>query len=71
MAESLKFKTTINCGGCIAAVKPALNEVAGQGNWNVDTDHPDKVLTVNNQSATAAAVIDAVTAKGFDIQPIS
>ena len=70
MAETLKFKTTINCSGCIAAVAPALNQVAGEGKWKVDTDNPDKVLTVNTDTVAAADIIQAVTARGYQIQPL-
>jgi hypothetical protein len=41
-----KFKTNIKCDGCIAKVTPALNETVGQGNWNVDLQNPNKVLTI-------------------------
>jgi len=27
--ETLKFKTNINCGGCIAAVTPSLDALKG------------------------------------------
>ncbi|WP_246229488.1 heavy-metal-associated domain-containing protein [Mucilaginibacter humi] len=42
--ETLKFKTNINCGGCIAKVTPALNQAVGEGNWQVNTDIPEKHL---------------------------
>jgi hypothetical protein len=32
--KTLQFKTNINCGGCIKAVTPTLNEQAGAGNWH-------------------------------------
>lgn len=33
--SKLKFKTNINCGGCIEKVTPFLNEVAGEGHWTL------------------------------------
>ncbi len=66
--QTLKFKTNINCGGCIKAVTPALNREAGAGNWQVDTANPDKILTVNSDQLTASQVMQAVEQAGFHIQ---
>ena len=66
---TLQFKTTINCGGCIKAVTPALNQAVGAGNWQVDTANPAKILTVTSDQATAAQVVQAVEAAGFEIKP--
>lgn len=44
--QTLKFKTNINCGGCIKAVTPALNGEKAIQTWQVDTANPDKILTV-------------------------
>lgn len=45
--ETIKFKTTIKCSGCVATVTPGLNEAVGANNWQVDLQSPDKILTVN------------------------
>ena len=66
--STLQFKTTINCGGCIKAVTPALNQTVGAGNWQVDTANPAKILTVTSDQATAAQIVQAVEAAGFEIQ---
>jgi copper chaperone CopZ len=69
--STLRFKTTINCGGCLKAVTPALNQEVGANNWQVDTANPDKILTVNTATATPAQVMKAVEAAGFEIQPLA
>lgn len=69
MAE-LKFKTNINCGSCIKSVKPFLDEVVGEGNWSVDTDNPEKILTVNTEEETED-IVEAVSDAGFKIQKIN
>lgn len=68
MAE-LKFKTNINCGSCIKSVKPFLDEVVGEGNWAVDTDNTEKILTVNTEEEVSE-VVEAVSDAGFKIQKI-
>jgi copper chaperone len=69
--STLRFKTTINCGGCIKAVTPSLNQEVGANNWQVDTATADKILTVTAPQATASQVVKAVEAAGFDIQPLA
>ena len=66
--KTLQFKTNINCGGCIKAVTPTLNQQAGAGNWQVDTANPDKLLTVSSDRLTAAQLMQAVEEAGFRIQ---
>mgnify|MGYP003691478951 CR=1 FL=1 len=43
----MKFKTNINCGSCIASVTPVLDEIAGPGNWEVNTNLPLKILSID------------------------
>lgn len=47
--KTLQFKTNIRCGGCVATVTPALNENAAISHWSVDTNSPDKRLTVEGE----------------------
>ena len=63
--ETLKFKTNIKCGGCLAQVSPNLNETAGKGNWEVDTQSLDKILTVDSNNADENSILTAVRNAGF------
>ncbi|MGY4386507.1 copper chaperone [Pedobacter sp. UYP24] len=65
--ETLKFKTNINCGGCIANVTPVLDTLKGVKQWKVDTATPDKVLSIEAEDGlTSVDVIDAIKSKGFN-----
>ena len=64
----LQFKTNINCGNCVRTVTNFLNDVPGIETWQVDTDNPEKILTVEGEDVTTEAVIEAVEEAGFDIQ---
>lgn len=66
----LQFRTNINCGNCVRAVTGFLNEVEGVRHWAVDTEHPDKVLTVEGDEVTAEAVVAAVEEAGFDVHEV-
>ncbi len=65
----LKFKTNINCGGCIAAVSPKLNQIEGL-NWQVDTQNPEKILTTESSKNLEIEIIQAVKSAGFNIEKI-
>ncbi|GAB4014479.1 heavy metal transport/detoxification protein [Spirosoma sp. KCTC 42546] len=67
--ETLKFKTNIKCGGCIAAVTPFLNEAVGEGHWQVDTQAPDKILTA--EASNAAVVKQAIEKAGYKAEPLN
>lgn len=68
--EKLQFKTNINCGNCIAKVKPFLNEIEGIKNWEVDTQNPNKILIVEVENIDANTIIEIVEDLGFDIEKI-
>ena len=69
--ETLKFKTNIKCGGCIATVTPALDSLKGVEKWEVDTGNPDKVLTVQaGEGLLANDVISALKGKGYNAEKI-
>lgn len=66
--KTYKYKTNINCSGCISAVTPHLSKVEGIKNWKVDTDNPDKVLIVEAETARSSDVENAVKTAGFEIE---
>ena len=65
--QTLKFKTNINCGGCVKAVTPTLNGEKAIQTWEVDTANPEKILTVATDlsAAEVEALVDKV---GFKAQ---
>ncbi|MDP4291405.1 MAG: heavy-metal-associated domain-containing protein [Bacteroidota bacterium] len=66
----LKFKTNVNCDGCISNVTPYLNEVKGISKWTVDTANPSKILTVESEGALPEDVISALKAAGYKADEI-
>jgi copper chaperone len=65
-----KFKTNINCSGCIKSVTPFLNELDNVEAWKVDTENPDKVLEIELEDDRTEIVIEAVKKAGFTIEEI-
>ena len=69
--ETLKFKTNINCGGCIAKVTPALNSLHEIVKWEVDTTNPDKILTIKGKTnLNPDQIIRTLKVKGYNAEKL-
>ncbi|WP_420146579.1 heavy-metal-associated domain-containing protein [Spirosoma sp.] len=69
--KTLKFKTNIKCGACVATVTPFLNQVVGEGHWQVDVQDPGKILTAETDTATLADIRQAIEKAGYKAEPLS
>lgn len=63
--EKHQFKTNINCSGCVAKITPYLQANPGIKAWNVDTNTPSKILTVESEGLDASDVETIVKNAGF------
>lgn len=68
--NTLKFKTNIKCGGCIATVTPHLNQVKGIISWNVDTTDPLKIMTVETEGISAEEITSVIKTAGYQAELI-
>lgn len=66
--KTLAFKTNINCGNCVAKVKPFLDASQHISHWEVDTQSPDKTLTVQGENLQAEEVDKLVREAGFVVK---
>lgn len=69
--QNFQFKTNINCSGCIASVKPHLDNEEGIIEWEVDTTNKDKILTVKSDGISEQEVIETVQKAGYKIEPLN
>ncbi|TVR37328.1 MAG: copper chaperone [Cryomorphaceae bacterium] len=69
--HTFKFKTNINCGSCIRSVTPFLNELDEVDSWRVDTDNPEKILSVEMDEENPSLVQKAVSDAGFTAELIN
>jgi copper chaperone len=67
---TVKYKTNINCNGCIKSVTPFLNELDNIETWKVDTESPDKVLEIELEDDNKGIIIESVKKAGFEIEEI-
>lgn len=63
---TLKFKTNVNCKHCIAKITPFLEELKAISKWDVDTESPDKILTVQGEVITADEIQNALKRAGYN-----
>ena len=64
--ETLKFKTNIKCSGCVATATPFLNNLPEITKWEVDTDNPEKILTVEgSDELDAERVVSTLKEAGY------
>ena len=68
--KTLKFKTNINCSGCVSKVTPLLNEAEGIEKWEVNTNDSLKILTVETDELSAEEVKNIVNKAGFKAEKI-
>lgn len=66
----IQFKTNINCGNCVRTVTGFLNDVKGMEKWEVDTNNPDKILTIEGEDVRVEEVVAAVEEAGFEIEVV-
>jgi copper chaperone CopZ len=69
--NTYKFKTNINCSGCIANVTPHLNKNENIREWTVDVSNPNKILTVVSQDLTPQKIKEIVEEAGYKAESIS
>lgn len=67
--ETLKFKTTLKCNGCVNTVKPFLEEANNISSWSVDLESPDRVLTVESEG-NADEVVELLKEAGYKAEEV-
>ena len=66
MMETLKFKTTLKCGGCVAAIKPKMDQLKNIKKWEVDLTQPIKILTLEGDDLDENVIINTIKEAGFE-----
>lgn len=65
---TVQYRTNLNCGSCIAAVRPHLDSDPTIHDWSVDTDNPDKILSVEGSDGVSEDRIRRhLSAAGFEL----
>lgn len=68
--NTLKFKTNINCTGCLSKVTPFLDQENGIEKWEVDLQSDKRVLTVETSNLDKEELQQTVQKAGFNAEAI-
>ena len=68
--KELKFKTNINCTGCLSKVKPILDAEQQIETWEVDLEHEDRILTVKSEDIRSDEIEEKLAAIGFGAEEV-
>jgi len=63
--ETLRFKTSLKCGGCVKAITPGLESLIKIEKWSVDLESTDKVLQVEAAEDITDEVMESVKKAGY------
>lgn len=63
--KELKFTTNIKCMGCVSKVKPFLDNESKIDSWNVDLEHPDRILTIKTDKLKAEEISELIKNAGY------
>lgn len=66
--KTLRFKTNINCSGCVSAIKPHFRRTNDVVSWKVDLNNPGKILIVTGENLKSEKIIKLVEEAGFVIK---
>lgn len=65
-----QYSSNINCGGCVASVSPVLDAFPSVSSWKVDTNHKQKILTIEGDNLDEGELRQKLADIGFEIKPL-
>lgn len=74
--QTLRFKTSLKCNGCVNAIKPGIEAIKKIKSWRVFLDVQDKTLEVDFENSSeeeeiSNAVQGAVKKEGYTIEQLN
>jgi len=68
--NTIKFKSNIKCGGCIAAINESINKMVGENQWEVDLSSENRILTVKTENVTSEEISEKLKNLGYTAEKI-
>lgn len=69
--ERICFKTNVDTQAGLHKITPLLNEAVGAGNWKVEIDSPDRLLTICiEKTADIAQAVKAMHKAGYHAENV-
>lgn len=63
----MKFQSNIKCGACIEKVSALLDEIVGEGNWEVDLTAPERWLIIKNNHTDIQNLNEKLNLIGYKV----
>ncbi|MDD3741002.1 MAG: heavy-metal-associated domain-containing protein [Bacteroidales bacterium] len=63
--KTIRFKTSVNCMGCLAKVTSALDNLVGTGKWEVNLNDENKILSVETDRVDPQTIIETLKNLGY------
>jgi copper chaperone len=63
--EIIVLKTNLSCSHCVQKVEPLLKNEAGNVDYSIDLEHPDKPVTIFSEGANINTVIGQFKKVGY------
>jgi copper chaperone len=70
MMKQYRFKTDINCAGCVAQITPYLNDNPAIRQWKVDTANRNKILTIETGTLQKEEIKAILAKAGFKAESL-
>jgi copper chaperone len=69
--KTILFETNLHCGNCVRSIKGFLSDIPELTSWEVDLEHPKKMITAHgNDELTASKIIEAIDGAGFEAKEV-
>jgi copper chaperone len=71
VSNIIRFKTSMKCACCVAAITPGLNALKEVTSWKADVSGAEKTPSVEAEETAIPKVIAALEKAGFKDERIS
>ncbi len=58
--QTLRFKTSLKCNGCVDAITQGMNSIKGIERWRVFLDVQEKTLEIDHENANEEEIIKEI-----------
>ncbi|MEY3323141.1 MAG: hypothetical protein RLZZ417_2724 [Bacteroidota bacterium] len=70
--KTILLETNLHCSNCVRSVKGFLSEITELTHWEVDLNHPKKIITaIGSDELTANKIIEAIDEAGFEAKEVA
>jgi copper chaperone CopZ len=69
--KTIYLESNLHCGRCVRSVEAFLLEIPELTSWEVDLNHPKKIITVNGaEGLSALQLIKAIDEAGYESKEV-